>query len=638
MRILFNSKTIDMKLRKLFYLATVVASFAFLAACNDKDEPAPVPTPELSVTVEAGEATATTLSFTVAPVGAEACAYVCLDAREKIPAADYIMKTGKLISADKESTVTAENLLPSTSYSIVVAVKKDDKVAASEVLSMTTLAAEEDYINARYLVQAEYSTSNAAGNGNYYLVISTEEPDANGVISTPGNLMLILDLFAALDADPVNAVLPEGTYKVSDSHDVGTWATGTTYVDIVDETGKLSSMPMIFGEVIVSHEGAEYLIRADLTPVGVEDAISVMYRGPITFVQTTSSTYEPFDQAQNIDFELSTGRFWANWFSPLCCDGSIQLFTGKFDNTGVQTEGYYINIPIYTPLVADLTPNPMPIPEGVYNITNVSMPNIYQIPYTITMGGYVDLWGQLYPGGCYVSYLSDTPSKKNRLGFITEGTVTVKGTGAAAEMILDLKTDNGVAITGGYKGNLNVRNLVDNSNMPARPWSDIDSNIELSFASNIYVYGYFMENFLNETHNTWVVYMVPNAPRTGSAMYLEFLSPVSAGRDMTGTYNVSLDMNNDYILFPGMTDLGGSSVDWSWYIDASKITGDGNITVAAPVNGGTMTITKEGDGYKFVFDLVDDAGHTIKGEWTGVVDLEDYDPNVPAKALRRLAR
>lgn len=615
-----------------------MASFAFLAACGEKDEPAPVPTPELSVTVEAGEATATTLSFTVAPVGAEACAYVCLAADEKIPAADYIMKTGKLIAADKKSDVTAENLLPSAEYSIVVAVKKGDDLAASNVLKMKTLAAEEDYINARHLVQAEYSTSNAAGNGNYYLVVSTEEPDANGNISTPGNLMLMLDLFAALDADPVNAVLPEGTYTVSDKHDQGTWATGTTFVNIVEESGKLSSVPMISGEVIVAHEGSEYLIRADLVPIGADEALSVMYRGPITFVQTTSSTYEPFDEAQNIDFEFSTGRFWANWFSPLCCDGSIQLFTGKFDDSGVQTEGYYINIPIYTPLIADITSNPMPIPEGVYNISTVKMPNIYQLPYTITMGEYVDLWGQLHPSGCYISYLSDTPSKKNRLGFVNEGTVTVKGTGAAAELVLDLKTDNGIAITGSYKGNLNVRNLVDNGNMPARPWSDVESNVDLSFASNINVYGYFMENFLTDTHNTWVVYMVPDAPRTGSAMYLEFLSPVSAGRDMTGTYNVSLDLSNDYILFPGMTDLGGSSVDWSWYIDASKITADGNITVAAPVQSGTMTITKEGDEYKFVFDLADDAGHTIKGEWTGVVDIEDYDPNVPAKALRRLAR
>ena len=121
-----------------------MASFAFLAACGEKDEPAPVPTPELSVTVEAGEATATTLSFTVTPVGAEACAYVCLAADEKIPAADYIMKTGKLIAADKKSDVTAENLLPSAEYSIVVAVKKGDDLAASNVLKMKTLAAQED--------------------------------------------------------------------------------------------------------------------------------------------------------------------------------------------------------------------------------------------------------------------------------------------------------------------------------------------------------------------------------------------------------------------------------------------------------------------------------------------------------------
>lgn len=116
--------------------------------------------------------------------------------------------------------------------------------------------------------------------------------------------MLMLDLFAALDADPVNAVLPEGTYTVSDKHDQGTWATGTTFVNIVEESGKLSSVPMISGEVIVAHEGSEYLIRADLVPIGADEALSVMYRGPITFVQTTSSTYEPSTRRR-----ISTSNF-----------------------------------------------------------------------------------------------------------------------------------------------------------------------------------------------------------------------------------------------------------------------------------------------------------------------------------------
>ncbi len=36
-----------------------------------------------------------------------------------------------------------------------------------------------------------------------------------------------------------------------------------------------------------------------------------------------------------------------------------------------------------------------------------------------------------------------------------------------------------------------------------------------------------------------------------------------------------------------------------------------------------MTVSKENDGYKFVFDFQDDAGYKITGEWKGTVNVVD---------------
>ena len=43
-----------------------------------------------------------------------------------------------------------------------------------------------------------------------------------------------------------------------------------------------------------------------------------------------------------------------------------------------------------------------------------------------------------------------------------------------------------------------------------------------------------------------------------------------------------------------------------------------------PIKSGTMTVSKENDGYKFVFDFRDDAGYEITGEWKGTVNVVDY--------------
>ena len=56
---------------------------------------------------------------------------------------------------------------------------------------------------------------------------------------------------------------------------------------------------------------------------------------------------------------------------------------------------------------------------------------------------------------------------------------------------------------------------------------------------------------------------------------------------------------------------------------------EGYSTHSAPISDGKVVIEDMGDGnYKFTFDLVDDGGNKITGDWTGVVNVDDYSDEI----------
>ena len=61
---------------------------------------------------------------------------------------------------------------------------------------------------------------------------------------------------------------------------------------------------------------------------------------------------------------------------------------------------------------------------------------------------------------------------------------------------------------------------------------------------------------------------------------------------------------------------------------------EGYSSETAPIAEGTVTVEDAGNGnYRFVFDLVDDGGYKVTGEWTGVVAAQDISDAMNASSL-----
>ncbi|MDO4163620.1 MAG: clostripain-related cysteine peptidase [Bacteroides sp.] len=126
---------------KLMHLKSmsVVVLLATLVACSGgddglgKDEPVLQP----SVGLTAGEATATTLSFTVVPQNATDCAYLCIEQGTTVPSAESVLATGKNVNAKGSTSVTVDGLEASTTYQIVAAARGEETTAVN-TLKMTT--------------------------------------------------------------------------------------------------------------------------------------------------------------------------------------------------------------------------------------------------------------------------------------------------------------------------------------------------------------------------------------------------------------------------------------------------------------------------------------------------------------------
>lgn len=119
---------------KKILLLTLSALILALSSCKEE-----VPVPKVSVT--AGEATETTLSFTVTPENAQSGAYLCVEGSQEISAAADIIANGVKFDVSNASTQTITDLKKGTEYTIMVAVNAGPHNVAATPLKMKTLDA-----------------------------------------------------------------------------------------------------------------------------------------------------------------------------------------------------------------------------------------------------------------------------------------------------------------------------------------------------------------------------------------------------------------------------------------------------------------------------------------------------------------
>lgn len=487
-------------------------------------------------------------------------------------------------------------------------------------------------IDADVLVEAVYRSDNSAGAGNYIMVIANGEPAADGDPANVGEFQMQLDLYNDPDSDPVNAALPAGTYEMKADMSAFTWNPQHSALYIRTDAGDdgVTVSPMIGGKVTVSRSGMNYTVIADMVLMTGEE-LTVRYIGAIPFVQGGTSAYERFQTPQDITFEYLQGRFYANWFYPHADDMNVEMFSGKFDDNGNLTDGYYMTLPVYMPKV-DYPEKVQPqFIDGTYRIVSTPGSSVYNIPYTITQGDYLEIFGMLTEVGAYVKLL-DSKTGKCTIGILADGTVDVRSSGSDYTVTLDATTTEGVSIKGSYSGPMTARNFCNNASMKPRPWSTLTENYTLSLPATTIAGAFLMGDYIVPGLDSWII-MVMN--EDGDMVTTELLVPAGKGLTLpVGTFSVSnsLDANT---AIAGFQAYGGDIL-YTWYGDLGSTDSEGYQTRLAPISGGSITIEKVGEQYKFTFDLTDDARHRIDGQWTGAVDMLDYTAN--SASVNRLLR
>lgn len=165
------------------YLLLALTFVLALVGCQEDDKLANV-----KAVLTAGEATGTTLSFTVTPENAETCAYLYYENGVATPDAKMVLANGVAVDAKAASTVTISDLTPSTEYNIVAAVGSGEAAVLSNVLKMSTTAAADPVVT----LEAGSATRNSIS----FVVKPQDATSCAFVVLTENEAPAAADVFA----------------------------------------------------------------------------------------------------------------------------------------------------------------------------------------------------------------------------------------------------------------------------------------------------------------------------------------------------------------------------------------------------------------------------------------------------------
>ena len=599
-----------------------------VVACNpDAPDTPDVKTP--SVKLEVNDVRTSEVDFTLTTTDAEEAYYYCVSGTAEATAETI---KGEGVKVTKENN-TLTGLELDTEYTLyALAINGAKQAIAKE--TFTTLAEPEkpfEGYELNKMVSAVYRNDNAALAGNYEFTFGNTTE-----LGWDGDIQVFIDFYNVEDSDPLNPVLPNGVYEPNSDFSAFSYDPTSSYVDIVAD-GEVITSP-ILGTVTVARTAATYTVTVEGTLMLLDNMeFSARYTGSIQFVQGGTSAYEFFEEDITIDMDEAQMRYWGSWFFPFCDEVGVEMFDGTFDNNGTLQKGYYLHLSrIFMPKYHDYNEASVPLAEGHYDVVYEALSDMYCLPYFFDAGRIQEYFGDSYFTGTYLQYVENGQVKK--IGLVTEGSFDVVHNGADHNISMNFVADNGVKITLTFSGKLNSVNYNDNDEtMPERPWTTLDGDHEYNFPAETQGYAFCLGEYMKPGFDNWMLMIyASNAEYPdgyGDMFTTEFLVETGGSRTSlpTGTYNVSLDVA-DHTMFTGVVSYAGAIL-FTWYGDVTPDF-EGYSTETAPITEGTVTVEDAGNGnYHFVFDLVDDAGYKITGEWTGKVTADDISDQVSGSAL-----
>lgn len=611
-----------------------------LVGCSDEENKVTAEGPEVYAQISQTTANSIEAEFRVA--NAEASYILC----EEVPSqADvtYVMQYGIRMEGSSFS-YTFTDLKSETRYALYIAAKSETGQDLVRI-EQSTIAQSESFDGYEFntLVEAFYNTANVAAAGNYEIKFGNTEQ-----LAWEGDINVTLDLFNLPDEDSINAVVPSGSYTPNNDYSAFSYSLSSTYVDIVAQGQELITSPL-FGTVLVEREGPTYTITVEGTLMLLDDMeFKARYIGPIQFVESGSAAYTRFDTDQEVTFTKAEGRYWGNWYRPHADDLYIDFFDGEFDQEGKLVKGYQLTIKnIYMTKYADYNAAFIPIAEGTYKVNNKRMTDYTRtIPFTIDPGSLEPVFEELMLLGTNLTYIDEENNIKIA-GIVAGGEMELSRSGEEYSIQFDFVSEEGVKLSGSYEGKINLGNYNDNdSAMEPRPWSTLTEDHLYNIPQGANGYAYLYGNYLYPNLDSWfiMIYAIneeyPNG--YGDMFTTELLINPENGTELpVGTFNIGMEAE-PYTMFRGTRDFS-KNILYTHYGDLTPDQ-EGYSTHVAPISSGTVTISKVEAGiYKFEFNMVDDAGNNITGEWSGTVftdDLRDEiaDAEEQSAAAPRLRR
>ncbi|MBO7285017.1 MAG: hypothetical protein J6U69_00260 [Alistipes sp.] len=259
---------------KHLLLMLLALPMAFVA-CEKTPAVDEVKNPTVAITV--GEATETSIAFTITSTEADEVKYIVVESTEGTPTATEVLANGTVAEANTEAGCYVEELKDNTEYTIVAAAKNTKAVVKAEAKMTTkTKGGEEptpptppaDEFDVEFTAQdihIEYYGDEFSAAYNYYLVLSDV-----GVILTENEMKFkdngiyyLLDLYAADSAENNNFTVPNGTYKAATSSAAGTFGLGDYGAGLNIVEGEPTYYLYADGEVVVSDGKIEAVITME---------------------------------------------------------------------------------------------------------------------------------------------------------------------------------------------------------------------------------------------------------------------------------------------------------------------------------------------------------------------------------------
>lgn len=595
--------------------ALLIFTSVALSSCH-KDEPVEEHTPSLQVTPS--EAGADAITFQVSSIAVERVAYICQEATASQPTDDLVIAQGKQIEANKEVTVRVEDLQGETEYMIYVVAQHAKGMIAATPLKMKTSEAGQSQIRLDRVLASYYSVESDES-ANYVLNLSNATPNKAGNPVKPGDVQILLSLYNIKDPMPKSPSLPIGVYTMGEKGQYEIETSQSAFY-FVNEDGTVGVLPFASGTVEVLKEGNKYQISINLTD-GSGRSIWAYYEGSIEFPLVGEASFEPFDAPQEVTFTAAQGRYYGNWFAPHSDNFHIEFVAGE-TSRGQLLSGYQLSLDGFMHKVADYNDRNVRIESGTYKVDNRQVKAFDCLPMTIKRGELLTIFGSKLAVGSFLKYI-DPETGAGKIGYITSGTMTVEDKGDSYTITFDFTTPEGVSIRGTFDSPMSVGNYNDNDKtMPKKPWSVLKKDHQITYPEDAKLTAYFLGNYLDPRFNSWMLLLA--SERGGEMITTELVTPLAAGKQLPpNSYQIAWGIA-PFRAFPGTMTYGTHDFVYSWFGDTSKADEHGNSYFYGPLNEGTITIQKAGDNYTIIVDAQDDAGHSIKGSWSGPADIQDY--------------